>query len=596
MGIIKLNKVTFIGLSDDKEKILDGLQTIGCLHLIQLTTEGDGAVREGGASPGAQEALKFLLECSHRWRQSTLTEKFDPVRVEKRALEIKQRLLDLQDEKDFLVERIENLTPWGNFEFPQREDLGDLKLWFYVLPHRLMAEMEETPLAWMEANRDNRFRYIVVVSDVEPEGMPVPRVRTGDRSRSALEEQLERVEMEIEELQAERGALSRWILLFISNLNTLEDSAVLAYAKTFTCDKEPLFALQGWAPVEKIDELTSYASEKCIVIEVRTPEPDEDVPTQLDNAPAFRGGEVLVTFYQTPGYWTWDPSSVVFVSFALFFAMILSDAGYGALLGVFLALGWNNMGRSETSRRWRNVFVSLVGASIIWGVLVGGYFGVSPAPDSFLGKLKILDMSDASTMMPISIAIGMIHIALANLMESIRLGRDQRALAPLGWTIGILGVAVLWAGQHFTFDILVQAGIAILGIGLLLAILFTGAGNKPLRRIFSGISSLTKIPSLFGDVLSYLRLFALGLASGALAMAFNDLASQARESSAGLGLLLALLILIVGHGLNLLLALVGGFVHGLRLNCIEFFKYGLTEEGKTYFPFKRKEESKSWNF
>lgn len=594
MSIIKLKKVTFVGLVEDKDKVLADLQAIGCLHLIRLAAEASETGGEDGPSQKAQEVLKFLLECSHRWRQSTLAEKFDPAKVEQRALEIKQRLLDLQDEKDFLVERIENLAPWGDFEFPPKEDLGDLKLWFYAVPHHRLKEMEETELARAEVNRDNRFRYIVVISESEPGGMPVQRVRTGSKSRKELEERLEDVQMEIEDLQAERAALSRWILLFIRSLNRLEDNASLAYAKTLTCDMEPLFALQGWAPTDKIDELASYASRNGIVIEVKKPEPGEEVPTQLDNPPVFRGGESLVTFYQTPGYWTWDPSSVVFISFALFFAMILSDAGYGASLGVMLALNWRKMGRNDSSRRWRSIFASLVGASIVWGVLVGGYFGVSPNPDTLLGKLKLFDMTDTKTMMPVAIVIGMIHIALANLMEGIRLGREQRALGPFGWTISILGVALLLAGKQFAFDTLTHIGAGVLIAGLLLAFLFTGAGKKPLRRLFSGFTALTKIPSIFGDILSYLRLFALGLASGALAVAFNNLASEARDAR-GFGLLLALLILLVGHSLNLLLAVVGGFVHGLRLNVIEFFKYGLTEEGNTYFPFKQNQEDESWN-
>lgn len=596
MSIVKLKKVTFVGLVEEKGKVLEDLQDIGCLHLIPVAAEKSSAPGEAGPSPKAQEALKFLLEYSHRWRQSTLMEKFDPVKVEKRSLEIKQRLLDLQDEKDFLVERIENLSPWGEFEFPPAKELKNLKLWFYIVPHQQMKEIETGGLSWVEVNRDNRFRYIVIISETEPERMPVPRVRTGDKSRRELEERLEDVEMEIEDLQSERGALSRWILLFIRNLNRLEDSAALAYAKTFTCDLAPLFALQGWSPADKIDELDSYASQNGIVIEVRMPDPGEEVPTQLDNPPAFRGGENLVTFYQTPGYWTWDPSSVVFVSFALFFAMILSDAGYGALLGAILALNWQKMGRSDSGRRWRGVFASLVGASIVWGALVGGYFGVSPSPGSFLGKLKVFDMNDTATMMPVAIVIGMVHIALANLMDAIRLGRVQRALAPFGWTIGILGVALLVAGKQFALNTLANIGAVVLAGGLLLAFLFSGAGKRPLKRLFSGFGALTKIPSLFGDVLSYLRLFALGLASGALAMAFNNLASEAKGESVGFGLLLALLILLIGHGLNFLLAIVGGFVHGLRLNVIEFFKYGLTEEGHAYFLFKRNEEDESWNF
>ena len=120
-----------------------------------------------------------------------------------------------------------------------------------------------------------------------------------------------------------------------------------------------------------------------------------------------------------------------------------------------------------------------------------------------------------------------------------------------------------------------------------------GYGEKPLKRALTGVSALASVSGAFGDVLSYLRLFALGLASASLAMAFNDMARDIRQAMPGIGILFGLLVLLLGHALNFLLSVSSGFIHGLRLNVIEFFKWGVKDEGNPYRPFERK-ESPSW--
>ncbi len=120
-----------------------------------------------------------------------------------------------------------------------------------------------------------------------------------------------------------------------------------------TCDRDPLFALEAWAPQERVRELAEYAARNGLVFESRPPAPDEHPPTLMRNAPRVAAGEDLVNFYMTPGYWTWDPSGIVFVSFAIFFAMILADAGYAAVMGLGLLAFWRRLGRSMSGRRFR---------------------------------------------------------------------------------------------------------------------------------------------------------------------------------------------------------------------------------------------------
>ncbi|NIP23642.1 V-type ATP synthase subunit I, partial [candidate division KSB1 bacterium] len=139
----------------------------------------------------------------------------------------------------------------------------------------------------------------------------------------------------------------------------------------------------------------------------------------------------------------------------------------------------------------------------------------------------------------------------------------------------------------------------IMAVGGLAIFLFKNPNPKFSKRLWGGLLEIARLPNAFGDILSYLRLFALGLASASLAMAFNDLAIEAARTFHGFGMLIALFIIVLGHGLNLSLAIVSGFVHGLRLNFIEFFNWGLSEEGYPFRAFAKKEEprwSKSSSF
>jgi V/A-type H+-transporting ATPase subunit I len=566
---------------------------MGCLELIPLTQEREGVIHEG-PSQRAHEALRFLLDCPQRRRQVRDRARFDAADVERQVLDLEHRLQALEDERDFLTKRIADLTPWGDFAFPPLEEMGGQRLWFYVVPHQEMKKMETLPFPWEVVWRDQLRCYVAVVSEKEPAEMPVLRSHLGGKPRRELEQRLEEVELAIEDGQAERAFLTRWCFLYARSLRRLEDRAARTEAAGQTYDQDPIFALQGWAPEEKVGELREYAEKQGVMLEAAEPDPSDEPPTMFRNASSLAAGEKLFTFYTTPGYRTWDPSSVVFVSFALFFAMILSDAGYAALLGLGLLMFWKKMGRSEGGRRFRPLGLTLVLASIVYGILVGSYFGISPPPGSFLGNLRLIDMSNTGLLMGISVLIGAVHVVLANVMDAWRYGRRAQALPSIGWACIVAGGLVLAGALGLKIGWLKQMATAMIVGGMVLVVLFTGVGAKPVARLIQGFLGLTKITSAFGDVLSYLRLFALGLASSSLAVAFNDMAHHIRDGMPGIGILLAIGVLVLGHALNLVLGISSCLIHGLRLNVIEFFNWGIKEEGRLYRPFKRKEQE-VWN-
>ena len=425
--------------------------------------------------------------------------------------------------------------------------------------------------------------------------MPVPRVHLGARSPEELQRRLDEVELAIEDAQAQRAHLTRWCLLFARALARLEDAAARASAAQQTCDRDPLFALEAWAPRERVRELAEYAAQNGLVFESRPPAPDEHPPTLMRNPPRMAAGEDLVNFYMTPGYWGWDPSGVVLVSFAIFFAMILADAGYAAVLGLGLLACWRRFGRSMAGRRFRPLLTLIVVVSLCYGALVGSYFGITPPKGSFLGRLHWLDMSNLKLMMGLSVLVGGIHVLLANVMDARRYADWRDGLASVGWACAVGGGLLCGTAAAIpSVGWLKSIGGGAIILGLLLVVGFTAWRERPLKRLVQGLLGLTKISGAFGDVLSYLRLFALGLASASLALAFNDMAAGISSAAPGIGLLFALLVLALGHALNLLLGISSGVIHGLRLNVIEFFNWGLKDEGRLFVPFRRKEGS-VWN-
>ncbi len=362
----------------------------------------------------------------------------------------------------------------------------------------------------------------------------------------------------------------------------MADTASLAQATAQIWRDEALFAVNGWLPNDQIANLTAFAQQQQLALHADPPQQDDNPPTLLRNPPLTAGGQDLVAFYQMPGYRDWDPSGWVFWSFALFFAMILADAGYAVVLfGVVSLYRRKLMARPSTQRLYTLLKVVL-GAAFGYGVLVGSYFGVSPPPGSFLDTLKLIDMNDQDFMLKLSVVIGCLHLIAANGYRAHRQGNWPQNGVPLGWITAILGGLALYFGFPFGALLLV-VGLGVVG--------FAAAQNAqtPIQQVLAAALALTDVTKLFGDILSYLRLFALGLASAQLAITFNNLASQVNEALPGPGLLLALLILIFGHVINLILGIVSGLVHGLRLNFIEFFNWGLTQEGYPFKPFSKQE-------
>lgn len=590
MAIVKLKKLTLCGIKSEKCKVLEQLQVLGGAHLISLnklvlSTE----IATQKQTEKALSALKYLKQCANIRHQVSDNSDFQLSAIVDQVLYIQNNLRELSDQRDFLINRISEIKPWGDFNLANDGELSGIKCWFYIMPKRTLKDLADD-LVFQVVYEDNIHSYVVVLAENEPSesSMPVPRTHTGKTPLSQLKNDLQAVELALEDTQAERESLTRWIALIVLSLTENENKAALNVANTLTLDEQGLFAVQAWVPTKQLDKYRSFANINglaCLLEEVAN---DDHPPTLLENSEILAGGEEVINFYQTPAYHSWDPSRVVFFSFAFFFAMILSDAGYASVFALILAYKWQNLSRSSQGKRLRTLFLITIMFSIIWGVLTGGYFGYSPSPESLAGYLKILDINDFDNMMKLSIIIGVLHIILANLISAYQAKGKKTALAAMGWISLVSAGLMLWLSTQTLIP------YSLITIGGILLLFFSSERTLKspidyLWQILEGIKNITGITKIFGDILSYMRLFALGLASASLALTFNQLADQVYNSSSGLGLLFSILILLFGHILNIMLCLMSGVVHGLRLNFIEFYNWSVSDEGYPFKAFSKKE-------
>ena len=624
MSIVPLRKLTLYGRDSDRVQVLLDLQAIGCMHLIDLPLRGKQHDEENPLAVDLRAALRDLEACPEKRPPMAHVSHFSAESVVREVLRKKDLLRNLREERTELQEAISLLQPWGDFRRPSATELRGQRLWFYSVRYRQAAALSSPRLASQLIAQDSQFEYWVVISPDEPQGISASPIDLGTRPLRDLEQALSEVELRLGQVELDRISMTRWIPSLQADLAIADDEALRTTAEKQLLRDEKLFAFQAWVPVQALATLQDYAKRNSLAASIEEPQSTESPPTLLRNPQMVAGAEGAVTFYMTPGYRTWDPTWIMYLSFSLFFAMIMADAGYGITLAVLLGVFYGHLGRTDASRQFRYLAAFMIAVTIGYGMLIGSYFGMSPRAGSWLERLvwktggKSI-MQDQDAMMLLAAAIGVTHLTIANLVSAWHRRGTGRALSHLGWCLSfvsalLMGVARLpkpalvpWLAATFAptgadsaerlADSMWNAGVIGLCVGLGSVFLFSS--DRPLfsRRLrdwlwrpLDGFMALTNVSKAFGDALSYLRLFALGLASAQLAITFNGLAAGAAEIE-GVGLLLGLLIFLVGHSLNLVLGIVGGVVHGLRLNCIEFFSWSLTDEGIPFRAFTKKATS-----
>lgn len=425
----------------------------------------------------------------------------------------------------------------------------------------------------------------VALVGVAPFECSLPSVAIPTRPLAAIRADVDSVRREIAAARDALCALHAHRAALVARLDSLREQQDFACARAGMGSSAELAYLRGYCPAPRIDALREAARRNGWGLLIADPDASEAVPTLIQSPAWVRPIESLFDLIKIrPGYREADVSSSFLLFLSLFFAMIVGDAGYGLVfLLLTAALRWKMKKASPNPFRLMYIFSI---CTIVWGALTGAYFGVTQLPTA-LSRFRIDWLTDNRNVMHLCLVIGAVHLSVAHLWVMIRSLNSLSAIAQAGWT------AVTWAMFFGARAMLLGIAfpnwyvpVAILGI--LAVILFM----TPLKKMKTEWINHAMLPltlmSNFGDILSYLRLFALSVAGLQLAGAFNSMVSTISLPFFVKGLIAAM-ILFAGHALNIALSAISVLVHGIRLNALEFsMHFGLEWAGIAYSPFAGK--------
>ncbi|WP_028320809.1 V-type ATP synthase subunit I [Desulfatiglans anilini] len=584
--IVSMRKMTFIGVEADKERFLARLQEVGIVHLLhpKEAAEPQDLVK---TLARITETRKILSSKGMNHPPGEPGEPLSGQAVCQQREALAQRETLLQGEIAALKKEWSIQEVWGDFDLQQLEALRDrgLHLQFFRVSQKVFETLPLKGIHHRVAGI-SRGEVCFVTASLEPVALPVPEEKIPSKTVSTIRKELDARTAELERIEAEYRRLAAHLETLKRTEAELAD--LLEYQRAVlnagSALDGSLFSVTCWSPLPEAELIAKIGPSFALHYFSEKPSESEQVPVLLSNKPAFDSGEDLVKVYSYPSYQDFDPSGFVLYCFAVFFGMIIGDAGYGlSLLAVTFLLQRKFKSSSPFAVRFFRLMYLLSASVTVYGVISAGYFGLQIDKENPLWNLCLLDVSTKegqNNAMILSIIIGMIHISLSHLIQF----KNTRAYASLGWIITI------WAGYFLVSGKMSGAPdnpAATYGtiIGLVIVFIFSSRSRNPIFRILEGLNGLLGIVQVFSDVLSYLRLFALGIATVYMAQTFNTLAKGIVEGVPYAGWVLATLVLIAGHSVNLLLGVMGGVIHGLRLNFLEWYRWCFTGDGLIYKPF-----------
>ena len=615
--ITKMTKYSFVLLTGEKEGFLEQLQELGVVDISRSVKpiDSDSSVMFHKAER-AKKVLEFLEGINYTKdtdaeaiAKATVNIEGDPVDF---IEECRAKLTELHAALAHAEKQLQATLPWGEYDKKALDGLKDLgyAIRYYAVDAKKFDESwgELYPLQVVE-NNGKKVWFVTVAPKGEAYSFPVQEVAAPEITSAEAASDIARIKTEITGCKAGLLNAKDYIpaIKEACNSDLVELDRYLAKEAGEGAAEDMITVFTGFAPVENDAELVE-AFDKMGVLYIKEDAAQEDnPPIKLRNNWFTRQFECFTEMYGMPVYSEFDPTPILAPFYLLFFAMCLGDAGYGIVLllfGLMLNKGWLKVGMFDGLG---NIIALLGAGTMVVGTVLGTFFGIGMHDASWVpewmkslmivGDVDVPGVGVLNIQMLLAMGIGIFHICVAMTVKAIcytkRFGWKEN-IATWGWLILIVGgvlTGLLALGKLLSPEAIKWALIIIGAVSALAIYIFNTPGRNPLVNVGAGLwDTYNMATGILGDVLSYLRLFALGLAGGMLGQAFNNLALSVK-GDAVMTWVPFVLILIVGHVINILLSSLGAFVHPMRLTFMEYFKNaGYEGKGSSYNPLTTNKE------
>lgn len=589
--IVRMKKVFLLIHRSEETGALEKLRASGVVHVEHENTpqgQGIGEINEKLAV--IEQARSILSLAGQKTPVKQIVHKSDDL------LSVCRHIIDLQKRYDQLREYSVTLNglidlwePWGDF------DPAEIKL---LHCKNIFVKFYQVP-----KDKINTLPADLIFKAISSQGPSVNCLAVLRKDRDLGLKELEPPKMSLLGMK-NRLCEDAKIMQGIRD----ELSAYMVYEGDLRCAEEDILhqkeffsVLNGMGRTSEISYLKGYIpsdAEEAVIVQAKQngwgvltadPSPEDAVPTLLRN-PAWISliRPVLKLLELVPGYREIDISPLFIVFFSLFFGMLIGDAGYGL---VYLLINFwlhKKIGGRLKDKSAFFLFYLLSFCAIIWGFLTGTFFGQQwLLTAGYKPPLPVLN--NTIVIQAFCFFIGALHLSLAHAWRAVLKSPDPSALADIGW-ISVIWAVFFLAKTLLLGDAFPSFGGKLIIFGLALVLLFTSPQKNIFKAIGAGLGAITlSLVNNFTDVVSYIRLFAVGLAGVAIADAFNSMAAGVVKKGDILTVIIAVLVVICGHMLNLILGPMSVLVHGVRLNVLEFCSHAnVAWDGFAYKPFRKK--------
>lgn len=604
--IVKMSKYAFMVYHREYDAFLTTLRELGVVHVKETNSVLDNAELQALLAERKQvsTAIRYCKNLNSQTKEVTVAPargltKAEGLKLVGKLEEMQEKQAQLQAAKVSLEKDIAYMDIWGEFSYAniRRLKKAGFDVTFFSCPtSKYEPKWGEEYNAFLVNNFQSVTYFVTVTKTGTPIDIDAERPKMPDRGLAklhlAMEQLLDNIKVLNNQLKEYAAEQYNTLVELEKNIqNEFNLSNTLVQTDREAGDK--LMLLEGFVPTEEAPAMEVALEKEGYYFQELDIQDGDRVPIKLKNNKFNRLYEPITKMFSLPNYTEFDPTPLFAPFFMLFFGLCFGDGGYGLL--VLLACSFFKRKVNPDFRPYLTLFQYLGLAAIIVGTCTGSFFGIALADVPALSKVKDYFVS-SDNLMTFSIVIGLVQIIFGKTVAAFKMKAQKGvkySIAPFAWVFVITALALAFGLPMLNLQLpetvkTVFIGIAV--IGLVVAYLYNSPGKNIFLNFGTGLWNTYNMASgLLGDTLSYIRLFAIGLTGAILGGVFNQLAVDMTE---GMNIVLRavcmLLILLVGHAINIGLCTISSLVHPLRLIFVEYYKNAEFEGGgKEYRPFKK---------